>query len=135
MTRFFMTIPEAVGLILEASSFKTIAGNIYVLDMGKPVKIVDLARRMIELNNLRVGSDIEIVYTGVRPGEKLHEDLVFDPSEILPTDNKLIGLFKNDKSFLQTMKPVQTYLDEIKRLTSNEASIQFIREFIPEFKR
>ena len=135
MTRFFMTIPEAVGLILEAFSFKNIAGNIYVLDMGKPVKIVDLARRMIELNNLRVGSDIEIVYTGIRPGEKLHEDLVFDPNEILPTDNKLIGLFKSDKSFLQTMKPVQTYLEEIKKLTSNEASLQFIKEFIPEFKQ
>ena len=103
--------------------------------MGKPVKIVDLARRMIELNNLRVGSDIEIMYTGVRPGEKLHEDLVFNPNEILPTDNKLIGLFKSDKSFLQSMKPVQTYLEEIKQLTSNEASIQFIKELIPEFKR
>lgn len=135
MTRFFMTIPEAVGLILEAFSFKNVAGNIYVLNMGKPVKIVDLAKRMIELNNLRVGSDIEIVFTGIRPGEKLHEDLVFNPSEILPTDNNLIGLFKSDHSFLKTMKPVQTYLDEVEQLKTNEASIQFIRELLPEFKR
>ncbi len=135
MTRFFMTIPEAVGLILEAFSFKNIAGNIYVLDMGKPVKIVDLAKRMIELSNLQVNSDIEIVYTGIRPGEKLHEDLVFDPKEILPTSNKLIGLFKCDKSFIKLMKPIQVYMDEIKKLTSDNDGIQFIREFIPEFKK
>lgn len=135
MTRFFMTIPEAVGLILEAFSFKNIAGNIYVLDMGKPVKIVDLAKRMIELSNLQVNSDIEIVYTGIRPGEKLHEDLVFDPKEILPTSNKLIGLFKCDKSFVKLMKPIQVYMDEIKKLTSDNDGIQFIREFIPEFKK
>ena len=71
-------------------------------DMGKPIKIVDVAKHMIELNNLQVGRDIEIVYTGIRPGEKLHEDLVFDPDKILPTENKLVGVFKDDLSYLSS---------------------------------
>lgn len=134
MMRFFMTIPEAVSLILEAFSFKDVSGKIFVLNMGKPVRILDVAKRMIELSNLRVGTDISIVYTGIRPGEKLHEDLVFDPNKILSTENKLIGLFKDDVSFLDNMRPVTEYLDEIKDLKNNEDSIKFIRELIPNFK-
>lgn len=135
MTRFFMTIPEAVSLILEAFSFENVAGKTFVLDMGKPIKIVDVAKHMIELNNLRVGTDIEIVYTGIRPGEKLHEDLVFDPEKILPTENQLIGVFKDDLAYLGSMKPVEDYLAEVEKLTTDEASIKFIQELIPEFKK
>lgn len=134
MTRFFMTIPEAVSLILEAFSFDDIAGKTFVLDMGKPVKILDVAKRMIELNNLRVGIDVEIVYTGIRPGEKLHEDLVFDPQQILPTEHKMIGVFKDDQAYLKHMRPVTDYLAEAEHLTTNEGSIDFIRELIPNFK-
>jgi len=74
MTRFFMTIPEAVQLVIQAASLAT-PGQIYALDMGDPVRIVDLARDLVELSGLKLGRDIEIVYTGLRPGEKLHEEL------------------------------------------------------------
>lgn len=134
MTRFFMTIPEAVSLILEAASFESVGGKIFVLDMGSPVKILDVAKQMIELNGLKVGTDIEIVFTGIRPGEKLHEDLVFDPLKISPTDNKLIGTFKEDNSYIDRMAPIPEILDSIEHLESDEACIPFIRTLIPEFK-
>lgn len=79
MTRYFMTIPEAAQLIIQAGAL-TQGGEIFVLDMGEPVRIVDLAEAMIRLSGLEPGRDIEIVFTGVRPGEKLHEEL-FTPSE------------------------------------------------------
>lgn len=135
MTRFFMTIPEAVSLILEAFSFKDVAQKTFVLDMGAPIKIVDVAKHMIELNNLQVGSDIEIVYTGIRPGEKLHEDLVFDPEKILPTENKLVGVFKDDLSYLSEMEPISTYLNEVENMSTDEKAVAFIQELIPGFKK
>jgi FlaA1/EpsC-like NDP-sugar epimerase len=79
MKRFFMTIPEAVQLVLQAAVLGK-GGEVFMLDMGEPVKIVDLARDVIELSGLEVGPDIEIQYTGIRPGEKLHEEL-FTPGE------------------------------------------------------
>lgn len=75
VTRYFMTIPEAVGLVLQSAT-QAAGGEIFVLDMGKPVKIVDLARQMIELSGLRPGEDIQIEFTGLRPGEKLFEELI-----------------------------------------------------------
>ena len=79
MKRYFMTIPEAVQLVLQAAVLGQ-GGEVFMLDMGEPVKIVDLARDVIELSGLEVGRDIEIVFTGMRPGEKLHEEL-FTPGE------------------------------------------------------
>jgi FlaA1/EpsC-like NDP-sugar epimerase len=84
MTRYFMTIPEAVQLVLEAASIGT-NGEICMLDMGEPVKITDLAKRLIRMSGLRPGMDIEIRITGSRPGEKLHEMLWSDASQVIPT--------------------------------------------------
>lgn len=134
MTRFFMTIPEAVSLILETASFKSVGGKIFVLDMGKPVKILDVAKQMIELSGLKVGTDIEIVFTGIRPGEKLHEDLVFDPAKISPTENKLVGMFKEDDAYMGRMNSVAKILEEIELLESDDACVPFIRRLIPNFK-
>jgi len=73
-TRYFMTIPEAVRLVLQAGAMGR-AGEVFLLDMGEPVRVAELARQLIRLAGLREGDDVEIVYTGLRPGEKLHEEL------------------------------------------------------------
>src|ERR1017187_7567098 len=84
MTRYFMTIPEAVQLVLQATTLAA-NGEIYVLDMGDPVKITTLARRLIEMSGLRPGEDIEIRFVGTRPGEKLHERLWGESTGVTPT--------------------------------------------------
>jgi len=132
MTRFFMTIPEAVSLILEAFSFKKASGVIYVLDMGQPVKIVEVAKRMIELNHLTVGTDVQIVFTGPRPGEKLHEDLVFNAEQVTLTANPLIGIFKQEA--LGQFSPLDC-LKQAEALQSDAEVLPFVRRYIPEFKQ
>jgi len=92
MTRYFMTIPEASQLVLQAGAMGH-GGEIYVLEMGEPVKIVDLATNMITLSGLRVGEEIEIVFTGTRPGEKLYEELLIDGEHVTATSHPKIGIW------------------------------------------
>jgi FlaA1/EpsC-like NDP-sugar epimerase len=92
MRRFFMTIPEAVQLVLQASTMGK-GGEIFVLDMGSPVKILDLARQLIILSGLRPDEDIRIEFSGTRPGEKLYEELRFSDEEVLPTTHNKIKVF------------------------------------------
>ncbi len=93
ITRYFMTIPEAVSLILQASVYAE-GGEIFVLDMGKPVKIYDLAKKIIRYKGLEPGKDIEIKVTGLRPGEKLYEEMLMDEEGLKETPNKLIHIGK-----------------------------------------
>ena len=81
ITRYFMTIPEATQLVLEAGAMGK-GGEIFIFDMGKMVKIVDLARKMIKLSGLTPGKDIQLTFTGLRPGEKLYEELAFNKREL-----------------------------------------------------
>ena len=89
--RYFMTIPEAVSLVLEASYYAK-GGEIFVLDMGQPVRIDDMARNLIRLSGYKPDEDIKIVYTGLRPGEKLFEELLMDEEGMKDTPNKLIHI-------------------------------------------
>jgi FlaA1/EpsC-like NDP-sugar epimerase len=94
MTRYFMTIPEASQLVLQAGTMGK-GGEIYVLDMGEPVKIVDLAHNMITLSGLRLGEDIDIVFSGMRPGEKLFEELLIDGEYVSATSHPKIGIWRS----------------------------------------
>jgi FlaA1/EpsC-like NDP-sugar epimerase len=97
MKRFFMTIPEAVQLVLQAATLGE-TGEVFVLDMGEPIKIVDLARDMIELSGYQIGRDIEITYTGLRPGEKLYEELFHDDEIPERTQHKKIFVACNQSN-------------------------------------
>jgi FlaA1/EpsC-like NDP-sugar epimerase len=92
MERYFMTIPEAAQLVLQASGMAR-GGEIFVLDMGKPVRIVELATQLILLSGLRPGEDIEIRFTGARPGEKLYEELSLEDEHVVPTQHEKIRVF------------------------------------------
>lgn len=108
--RYFMTIPEAVSLVLQAGVYAK-GGEIFVLDMGEPVKIADLAKNLIRLSGYEVGTDIEIKYTGLRPGEKLYEELLMDEEGMQDTDNKLIHIGKpieiDEKLFMRQLSELQ----------------------------
>ena len=113
VVRYFMTIPEAVSLVLEAGATAQ-GGEIFVLDMGEPVRIDDLARNLIRLSGYTVGEDIEIEYTGLRPGEKLYEELLMNEEGLQQTANKMIYIGKpiefDEDEFLQNLEKLYTCL-------------------------
>lgn len=113
MTRYFMTIPEACQLVLQAGALGE-GGEIFVLEMGTPVKIADMARDLIRLSGKEPGKDIQIVYTGLRPGEKLYEELITHGEDIVPTSHeKIMVLRRNGHSSSSYYQQVQAVLDEL----------------------
>lgn len=133
VTRYFMTIPEAVGLVLQAGALGQ-GGEIFVLDMGNPVKIVDLARQMIELSGYRPDEDIEIRFVGLRPGEKMYEELSHHRERLTETGHSKIH------RFISTPLPLNTVNEFINNLHSHlvendPAALKvFVREIVPEYQ-
>jgi FlaA1/EpsC-like NDP-sugar epimerase len=133
MKRFFMTIPEASQLVLQASAMGK-GGEIFVLDMGEPVKIVDLARELITLSGLRPGEDIDIVFTGIRPGEKLYEELSIEGEDMQLTKHPKIRILKNIPMDRDALRDGIEQLIEISQTRGRDEIISKIRELVPEYK-
>ncbi|RME94673.1 MAG: polysaccharide biosynthesis protein, partial [Verrucomicrobia bacterium] len=133
VTRYFMTIPEAVGLVLQSAALGE-GGEIFVLDMGRPVKIVDLARQLIELSGLRPDEDIEIKFTGLRPGEKLFEEISHDGENMVDTSHPKIMRFVCEPADLDELR---RRLEELAARLHNTERNQLklmIRELVPEYQ-
>ena len=132
ISRFFMTIPEACQLILEAGMMGR-GGEIYVFDMGDSVKIVDLARKMISLSGFKVGQDIQIVYTGLRPGEKIREELLNNKEKTLPTHHSKIMIGKvREYPFELIEMEVKEILD-IPCSFEEKKLVRKMKSIVPEF--
>ncbi|MFN3446357.1 MAG: UDP-N-acetylglucosamine 4,6-dehydratase family protein, partial [Bacteroidia bacterium] len=132
ITRYFMTIPEACQLVLEAGNMGK-GGEIYIFDMGKSVKIIDLARKMIKLSGLTLGQDIQIVFTGLRPGEKIKEELLADQENTLPTYHPKIMVARvRTYDFLQAAKEIEDLL-ELYAQQNDEMVVRKMKLIVPEY--
>ena len=129
--RYFMTIPEASQLVLEAAAMGE-GNNIFVFDMGKPVKILDLAKKLIRLSGLELDKDIEIAFSGLRPGEKIKEEVLADLEDTLPTHNKRVLIAKTREN---TKEEVNSFIMRIENSAGDDFDqIKILKEMIPEFK-
>lgn len=132
ITRYFMTIPEACQLVLEAGCMGK-GGEIFVFDMGKSVKIVELARKMIKLSGLTEGRDIQIVYTGLRPGEKLYEELLADAENTLPTHHPQILIGKVKEYDVNEVKEKINELIKLFGTQNNMEIVSLMKKIVPEY--
>lgn len=131
VTRFFMTIPEACQLVLEAGVMGS-GGEIFVFDMGESVKIVDLAKNMIRLSGLELGKDIEIIYTGLRPGEKLYEELLSESENTLPTHHPKILKARVRENNEQQVKLIDRLVERI-TCGDNMELVGLMKNIVPEY--
>lgn len=133
ITRYFMTIPEACELVLEAATMGQ-GGEVFVFDMGESVKIIDLAKKMITLSGLRVDKDIEIRYIGLRPGEKLYEELLNNDENTLPTHHPKILIAEVNTPSYAYMEVASNDLNHLLSSGTNNSIVAKIKEIIPEYK-
>ncbi len=131
VTRFFMTIPEACQLVLEAGTMGE-GGEIFVFDMGESVKIIDLAKKMIQLSGLELGKDIQIKITGLRPGEKLYEELLAKEENTLPTHHAQILKAKVRDEVVGQLQRIDDLITMFEA-QDNEAIVRKMKEIVPEF--
>jgi FlaA1/EpsC-like NDP-sugar epimerase len=133
ITRYFMTIPEACRLILQAGSFGE-GGEIFVLDMGEPIRIQYIAERLIQFAGKEVNVDIEIIYTGLRPGEKLFEELFYTYETLVPTTHEKIMCSNADTDIVMNKEKINTLADKFEDMPFEDI-LALLIEIIPEYKR
>jgi FlaA1/EpsC-like NDP-sugar epimerase len=132
ITRYFMTIPEACRLVLEAGTMGD-GGEIYIFDMGKSVKIFDMAKRMISLSGLKYPEDIDIKITGLRPGEKLYEELLASGENTVKTYNKKIMIAKTQKVDSLELVSLIKSLSLHKNKLTNAEIVKVLKQIVPEY--
>ena len=128
-----MTIPEAAQLILQAGAMGE-GGEIFILDMGTPIKIVDLARDLIRLSGLEPDRDIEIQFTRLRPGEKLYEEFITEGEGILPTRHKKILVLRGTIPPLESLDAKVTELVQLAEMQDEQGIRKKMREIVPEYE-
>lgn len=133
IVRYFMTIPEACDLVLQAGTMGQ-GGEIFVFDMGKPVKILDLATRMIKLSGFEPNNDIKIIYTGLRPGEKLYEELLSDDAKTLATHNEKIMVSKDPTMSFAEIDQLSLMITKAALRREKVEVVQLLKNIVPEFK-
>ncbi len=134
IVRYFMTISEATQLVLEACAMSE-GGEVYIFDMGKPVKILDLAKNMIIQSGLKPNVDINIEFTGLRPGEKLFEEILVETEDLEKTHNKLIYIAKKERVDLENIQNIQNLINYC--MSNNEDEFELVKimkKIVPEFK-
>jgi len=131
--RYFMTIPEACQLVLEAGAMGN-GGEIYIFDMGKPVKIIDLANKMIRLAGFTPDNEIKIKIIGLRPGEKLYEELLNDTSKTLPTHNEKIMIGQDKVDYYEEVNSLIEDLILVSKNGNNQEIVSLMKRIVPEFK-
>ncbi|UEQ78742.1 polysaccharide biosynthesis protein [Chryseobacterium arthrosphaerae] len=133
IVRYFMTIPEACELVLQAGTMGE-GGEIFVFDMGEPVKILDLANRMIKLSGFEPNIDIKIVYTGLRPGEKLYEELLSDNAKTLPTHNEKIMVSKDPSIGFEEIDLLTKQITKASLRKDKVEVVKILKTIVPEFR-
>ena len=132
MQRYFMTIPEAVQLVLQAGALGR-GGEVFLLDMGEPIRIVDIATDLIRLSGLTVGNDIEIRFTGMRPGEKLYEEMFFSAESVLTTDHPKVLRARNGILPEGVMRRIETLVEAAQAGNPDDELRQLLRNLVPDF--
>ncbi|HJQ10049.1 MAG TPA: nucleoside-diphosphate sugar epimerase/dehydratase, partial [Gemmatimonadaceae bacterium] len=132
MQRYFMTIPEAVQLVLQAGALGN-GGEVFLLDMGEPVKVVDLASDLIRLSGYAVGTDIEIRFTGIRPGEKLYEEMFFGGEHVLPTEHPKVLRARNGLLSEGIYRRITALIHAAEGCESDDVLRTSLRELVPDF--
>ncbi len=136
VTRYFMTIPEAVMLVLQAGAIGK-GGELFLLDMGKPVKIDDLARNMMRLSGLVPDKDIKVEYIGLRPGEKLYEELLIDGEDIIDTPYEKIKVCNTYSRIdeRELFEGIEHFSLLLKNSEGSDAALKILERLVPDFKR
>jgi FlaA1/EpsC-like NDP-sugar epimerase len=132
MQRYFMTIPEAVQLVLQAGALGR-GGEVFLLDMGDPIRIIDIATDLIRLSGLAVGTDIEIKFTGVRPGEKLYEEMFFSAENVLATDHPKVLRARNGILPEGIMRRIEALVSAAESQHPDDELKQLLRNLLPDF--